>query len=133
MQQIPFDVCLRVEALGISGKWLTGGAPDKDANMILGVVTCERLAVEFANALSDELRAFIVVFVRMSTGVVGIIARDHRDSSVKQAAGKSTCSTEQINRFRHQRTATCFISSETRRHAIGLYVCSEMKAVFGNG
>jgi hypothetical protein len=68
--------------------------------MILGVVTRERFAVEIANALSDELHASIVVFVSMSAGVVDIIACDYRDSSVKQAAGKSTCSTEQINRCR---------------------------------
>jgi hypothetical protein len=101
LQQAPFGVCFRVEALCVSREWLTGSATDKDANMILGVVTRERLAVEFANALSDETRAPIVVLVRMSTGVVGIIACNYRDSSVKQAAGKSTCSAEQINRCRH--------------------------------
>ena len=102
MQQTPFGVCLRVEATGVSREWLTGGATDKYANMILGVVTRERLAVEIANALSDELHVPIVVFVSMSTGVVGIIACDYRNSSVKQATGKSTCSAEQINRCRHQ-------------------------------
>jgi hypothetical protein len=133
MQQTPFGVCFRVEALGVSREWLTGGASDKDANMILGIVIRERFAVEITNALSDELHAPIVVFVSMSAGVVGIIACDYRDSSVKQAAGKSTCSAEQINRFRHQRTATRLFSSETRRHAIGPYLCSKAKAILGNG
>jgi hypothetical protein len=133
MQQTPFSVWLRVEATGIPGKWLTGSAADKYANMMLGVVTPERLAVEFADTLSNELYPLIIMLVSMSAGVVGIIACDYRDSSVKQASGKPACSAEQINRFRHQRATTSFISSGMRRHAIGPYLCSKAETILCNG
>ena len=100
LEQRPFRIVIVIETLRVFRKRLTGRATDKDFHMPFGIMAGKVAGLEIGDAFGMEFCSGIVVFIRVLTHLINVVASNDIHTSIQEAACQPTRSTEEVNRCR---------------------------------